>query len=62
VPRWLALSPDRVATLGYSAVMSGRPVVLTGAAARVTGALLPLLPDALALKWLVKNEPAVPDA
>lgn len=62
MPRWLVLSPDRVATLGYNAMMSGRHVVLTGAAARVTGALLPFLPDALALKWLAKNEPAVPDA
>jgi short-subunit dehydrogenase len=33
MPRWLVLSPDRVATLGYNAMMSGRHVVLTGAGA-----------------------------
>jgi short-subunit dehydrogenase len=62
LPRWAILSAQRVAALGYQALMSGRDTVVTGAASRIATALLPFVPDALALKWLAKNAPSTPDA
>jgi len=57
LPRWLVLDASRVAELGFEALGSGRDVVVTGAATRVAAALLPIMPTALALKWLAKNAP-----
>jgi short-subunit dehydrogenase len=54
MPRWLVLSPDRVATRRLP--RDGRPSCRpAGCGARHRSAA-PFFPDALALKWLAKNE------
>ena len=49
-PKMLELPPDRVAEIGYAALMRGERVVIAGAGNRIAVPLMRLIPNALLLR------------
>lgn len=58
LPRWSVLSAAQVAQQGYDAMMRGDSKVVTGCATRLTAALMPFIPESVALTWLARNAPS----